>query len=102
MKSHKILLLAGEESGLIYAERLKDLLQEARPDAVLEFRGYQSEGFKTADLAVMGLWLVLKRIFFFLNVARTMKRLIREWRPDVVVSVDYPDLNLKLAAYAKS
>ena len=102
MKIHKILLLAGEESGLIYAERLKDLLQEARPDAVLEFRGYQSEGFKTADLAVMGLWLVLKRIFFFLNVARTMKRLIREWRPDVVVSVDYPDLNLKLAAYAKS
>lgn len=102
MKVHKILLLAGEESGLIYAERLKDLLQEACPDAVLEFRGYQSEGFKTADLAVMGLWLVLKRIFFFLNVARTMKRLIRDWRPDVVVGVDYPDLNLKLAAYAKS
>ena len=102
MKIHKILLLAGEESGLIYAERLKDLLQETQPDAVLEFRGYQSEGFKTADLAVMGLWLVLKRIFFFLNVARTMKRLIREWRPDVVVGVDYPDLNLKLEAYAKS
>ena len=102
MKSHKILLLAGEESGLIYAERLKNLLKEARPDATLEIRGYQSEGFKTADLAVMGLWLVLKRIFFFLNVARTMKRLIREWRPDVVVGVDYPDLNLKLEAYAKS
>ena len=102
MKIHKILLLAGEDSGLIYAEQLKDALQAARPDAVMEFRGYQSEGFKTADLAVMGLWLVLKRIFFFLNVARTMKRLIREWRPDVVVGVDYPDLNLKLAAYAKS
>lgn len=102
MKSHKVLLLAGEESGLIYAERLKDLLKEARPGTALEIRGYQSEGFKTADLAVMGLWLVLKRIFFFLNVARTMKRLIREWRPDVVVGVDYPDLNLKLEAYAKS
>ncbi len=102
MKNHKVLLLAGEESGLIYAERLKDLLREARPGAALEIRGYQSEGFKTADLAVMGLWLVLKRIFFFLNVARTMKRLIREWRPDVVVGVDYPDLNLKLEAYAKS
>ena len=102
MKIHKILLLAGEESGLIYAEQLKDALQSARPDAVMEFRGYQSEGFKTADLAVMGLWLVLKRLFFFLNVARTMKRLIRDWRPDVVVSVDYPDLNLKLDAYAKS
>ena len=102
MKIRKILLLAGEESGLIYAERLKDELQGARPDEVLEFRGYQSEGFKTADLAVMGFWPVLQKLFFFIGVARTMKRLIREWRPEVVVTVDYPGLNLKLAAYAKA
>ena len=102
MKIRKILLLAGEESGLLYAERLKDALQDARPDEVMEFRGYQSEGFKTADLAVMGFWPVLKRLFFFLGVARTMKRLIREWRPEAVVTVDYPGLNLKLAAYAKA
>ena len=102
MKIRKFLVLAGEESGLIYAERLKDALQDAQPDAVMEFRGYQSEGFKTADLAVMGFWPVLKRLFFFLGVARTMKRLIREWQPEAVVTVDYPGLNLKLAAYAKS
>ena len=102
MKIRKILLLAGEESGLIYAERLKDELQDARPDEVLEFRGYQSEGFKTADLAVMGLWPVLKKLFFFIGVACTMKRLIREWCPEAVVTVDYPGLNLKLAAYAKA
>ena len=102
MKIRKILLLAGEESGLIYAERLKDALQAALPDEVTEFRGYQSEGFKTADLAVMGFWPVLKRLFFFLGVSRAMKRLIREWRPDAVVTVDYPGLNLKLAAYAKA
>ena len=102
MKIRKILLLAGEESGLLYAERLKDALQDACPGEVMEFRGYQSEGFKTADLAVMGFWPVLKRLFFFLGVARTMKRLVREWRPEAVVTVDYPGLNLKLAAYAKS
>ena len=102
MKIRKFLVLAGEESGLIYAERLKDALQDAQPDAVMEFRGYQSEGFKTADLAVMGFWPVLKRLFFFLGVARTMKRLIREWQPEAVVTVDYPGLNLKLAAYAKA
>ena len=50
MKIRKFLVLAGEESGLIYAERLKDALQDAQPDAVMEFRGYQSEGFKTADI----------------------------------------------------
>ena len=100
--ARRILVLAGEESGLIYAEKLKDALQDARPGEVLEFRGYQSMGFKTSDLAVMGFWAVLRRLFFFLGVARTMKRLIREWRPEVVVTVDYPGLNLKLAAYAKA
>ena len=102
MKIRKILLLAGEESGLLYAERLKDELQDARPDEVMEFRGYQSEGCKTADLAVMGFWPVLKKLFFFLGVARTMKRLICDWQPEIVVTVDYPGLNLKLAAFAKA
>ncbi len=92
----KVLLLAGEESGLIYAEGLKARLPEA------EVRGYADYGFKTADLAVMGFWPVLKKLFYFLRVARTMKRAVAEWRPDVLVTVDYPGLNLKLAAYAKS
>lgn len=97
----KVLLLAGEESGLLYAGRLKSALERAagRPVA---FRGYQSEGFATGDLAVMGFGAVVRRLPYFLGVRRTMKAVIREWRPDVVVTVDYPGLNLKLAAYAKS
>ena len=91
----KVLLLAGEESGVLYAERLRRALPGC------EFRTYQDH-YKTADLAVMGFWAVIKRIFFFLGVQRTMKRIIREWRPDVVVTIDYPGLNLKLAAYAKA
>ncbi len=89
----KILLLAGEESGLLYAKRLKELLPA-------EYKTYQ-DFFKTSDLAVMGFFPVLKRIFFFLRVARTMKNLIRTWKPDAVVTIDYPGLNLKLAAFAK-
>ena len=96
MKS-KILLLAGEESGVLYADRLAALLR-ARGT---EIRGYGDYGFATSDLAVMGFWPVLRRLFYFLGVARTMKRAIREWRPDAVVTVDYPGLNLKLAAFAK-
>jgi lipid-A-disaccharide synthase len=96
-KTKKILLLAGEESGVLYAERLVGHLRAAGA----EMRGYGDYGFKTADLAVMGFWPVLCRLFYFLRVARTMKRAIREWSPDVVVTVDYPGLNLKLAAYAK-
>jgi len=93
----KALLLAGEESGVLYAKRLAELLRGAG----VEVRGYGDYGFQTADLAVFGIWEVLRRIFYFLGVARTMKRAIREWRPDVVVTIDYPGMNLKLAAYAK-
>ena len=67
----KIVLLAGEESGLLYAERLKRELPEC------EFRMYQ-DFFKTSDLAVMGFWPVIKRIFFFLGVQRKMKEIIRD------------------------
>ena len=91
----KVLLLAGEESGVLYAERLRRALPGC------EFKTYQDH-YKTSDLAVMGFWAVIKRIFFFLGVQRTMKRIIREWHPDVVVTIDYPGLNLKLAAYAKA
>lgn len=93
----KILLLAGEESGVLYAERLAGHLRAAGA----EVRGYGDYGFRTSDLAVMGFWPVLRKLFYFLGVARTIRRAIREWRPDVVATVDYPGLNLKLAAYAK-
>lgn len=93
----KILLLAGEESGVLYAERLAERLRAAGADV----RGYGDYGFRTADLAVMGFWPVLRRLPYFLGVARTMKRAIRDWRPDAVATVDYPGLNLKLAAFAK-
>ena len=104
-EAKRILLLAGEESGVFYAERLKEALareQARRGEPPPEFRGYGDYGFKTVDLAVMGIVPVLLKLFYFIKVARTMKRAIREWRPDVVVTIDYPGMNLKLAAYAKA
>lgn len=95
----KLLLLAGEESGCIYAERIADAVRASRSD--VEIRGYADYGFQIGDLAVIGFWAVLRRIGFFLKVKRTMERAIDEWRPDVVCTVDYPGMNLKLAAYAK-
>lgn len=95
----KLLLLAGEESGMIYREQIAAKVREMHPD--VEIRGYGDYGFKTGDLAVMGIVQVLRRIFYFLRVKRTMERAIDEWRPDVVCTVDYPGLNLKLDAYAK-
>lgn len=92
----KILLLAGEESGLIYANRLRELLGGH------EVRGYADYGFLTSDLAVMGFGPVLRKLGFFLGVKKTMEQAIDMWRPDVVCTIDYPGMNLKLAAYAKA
>ena len=95
----KLLLLAGEESGVMYAERIAEAVRGKDPS--VEIRGYGDYGFKTSDLAVMGVGQVLKKIFYFLRVKRTMERAIDEWKPDVVCTVDYPGMNLKLAASAK-
>jgi len=93
----KVLLLAGEQSGMIYAEALKKILAGRN----VEVRGYQDYGFKISDMAVMGLIPVLKKIGYFMNLKRTMERAIMEWRPDAVCTIDYPGLNLRLAAFAK-
>ena len=92
----KILLLAGEQSGKIYADEIAAALKG------VEVRGYGDYGFEIADLAVMGIWPVLRRIGYFMRVKRTMERAIDEWRPDAVCTIDYPGMNLRLAAYAKS
>ncbi len=96
----RILLLAGEESGLLYAERIRIAILGMCPSA--EFRGYADYGFRTEDLAVIGIFPILLRLFYFLRVKRTMERAIDDWRPDVVCSVDYPGMNLRLTAYAKA
>jgi len=96
----KILLLAGEESGVLYANRIAAELRRRMP--TVEIRGYGDYGFEVSDLAVMGFWAVLRKLRYFLRVKRTMVQAIDEWRPDEVCTVDYPGMNLKLAAYAKS
>ena len=96
----RVLLLAGEESGVLYANRIAAKLRMDFPQ--VQIRGYADYGFEISDLAVFGIWAVLRKIRYFLKVKRTMERAIDEWRPDVVCTIDYPGMNLKLAASAKA
>ncbi len=50
------------------------------------------------DMAVLGLWEVLKRQKFFRKVFAEMLFLARERKPDAVLLVDYPGFNLRFAA----
>ena len=100
MAGRRVLLLAGEESGALYAREIAAKMLERDPS--VEIRGYGDYGFEIHDLAVMGFFAVLSRIFFFMRVRRTMERAIDEWKPDLVCTVDYPGMNMRLAAHAKS
>lgn len=53
-----------------------------------------------ADLAVMGFVEVLPKIPFFRRLERRLKRLLDEAAPDLVVLVDYPGFNMRMAKAA--
>ena len=104
----KIALSAGELSGDEHAAALVKAMQARCPQ--LEFRGMggstmRQAGVKTvvdseASASVMGFQEVLFSIRSLLAAGKTMKDLLRHWRPDLLVLVDYPDFNLRLARTA--
>jgi lipid-A-disaccharide synthase len=51
--------------------------------------------------AAMGFLELTKSITKIISSFRTMSSLVREWKPDVLVLVDYPDFNLRLAKVAR-
>jgi len=54
------------------------------------------------DLAYMGLLPVLRNLGTTLRGMRRCQQDIMAWMPDVVVLVDYPSFNLRVARYVKS
>ncbi|MBI4570147.1 MAG: lipid-A-disaccharide synthase [Planctomycetes bacterium] len=101
----RLFLIAGEPSG----DRLgAGLIQEARrlaPGA--RFTGLGGAEMRDAgcdllaDLArepVMGVARVLARLPYFLRLGRDTEKFLLRERPDVVVPIDYPGFNLRLAA----
>ncbi|MDR2850107.1 MAG: lipid-A-disaccharide synthase [Verrucomicrobiota bacterium] len=106
----KILVCAGEVSGDMHAAALMRALRErlGRPVAFRGFGGdaMRAEGaellYHTDRTAIMGITPVLANLPFLLGMARRMKREILGWRPDLVLTVDYPGMNLRLAAFARA
>jgi len=106
----KYMLIAGEASGDLHASNLITSLRQLDPDA--EFRFFGGDLMSRAArrrpevhydmMNVMGFSEVLRRLPRLLKNLNTAKRLVKEFRPDVLVLVDYPSFNLKLAAYAHS
>ena len=102
----KYYLIAGEASGDLHASHLMMELKHQDPEA--EFRFFGGDLMTAVggtrvkhyrDLAYMGFIPVLLHLRTILRNMRFCKQDITEWQPDVVILVDYPGFNLKIADY---
>ena len=100
----KYYLVAGEASGDLHASNLMKAI--ARRDNSAQFRCFGGDMMQAAggelvkhyrELAYMGFWPVLTHLGTILGGARLCFRDISEWKPDVVILVDYPGFNLSIA-----
>lgn len=105
----KYYLIAGEASGDLHASNLMAALKKEDPEADFRFLGgdlMQAVGGTLVkhyrEMAFMGFIPVLLNLRTILNNMKTCEEDIRNYRPDVVILVDYPGFNLKIAKYVKT
>ena len=104
----KYYLIAGEASGDLHASHLIHALKEHDQHADFRFFGgdlMAAEGGTRVkhyrELAYMGIIPVLLHLPTILRNMRMCKQDILQWQPDVVILVDYPGFNLKIAKFVK-
>ena len=104
----KYYIVAGEASGDLHASNLMKALKERDPQA--EFRCWGGDLMEAAggdlvkhyrDLAFMGYWEVFIHLNTILRNIRICETDILLYEPDVLVLVDYPGFNLRVAEFAK-
>lgn len=105
----KYFLIAGEASGDLHASNLMAALKEKDPEADFRFFGgdlMQAVGGTLVkhyrEMAFMGFIPVLLNLRTILNNMKTCQEDIRQYRPDVVILIDYPGFNLKIAKFVKT
>ena len=104
----KYYLIVGEASGDLHASNLMRALREQDADADFRFfggdlmsavGGTRVKHYK--ELAYMGFIPVLLHLrTIFKNMDKCKKDIV-QWKPDVVILVDYPGFNLKIAEFVK-
>jgi lipid-A-disaccharide synthase len=100
------MIVAGEPSGDAHAAALVKSLHEAAPQTNIHLFGatgpqMRAAGVETVvnsdELAIIGIVEVASVFPKFLRAFRTLKKAALEKRPDVVILVDWPEFNLRLA-----
>ena len=105
----KYYLIAGEASGDLHASHLMQALKQR--DEAAEFRFFGGDLMTAVggtrvkhyrELAYMGFVPVLLHLRTILRNMKMCKQDIAQWQPDVVILVDYPGFNLKIAKFVHS
>lgn len=105
----KYFLIAGEASGDLHASNLMAALKEQDTEA--DFRFFGGDLMETVggtlikhyrEMAYMGFISVLLHLRTILSNMKTCEKEIKAYRPDVVILIDYPGFNLKIAKFVKT
>ncbi len=106
----RIVVVAGEVSGDQRAAEVVRALKAVLLGNV-EFRGMGGQALAKAGMELvvdaekqagaMGFTELLGSLGKILSSLSKMKQLIATWKPDLLILVDYPDFNLRLATFAK-
>jgi lipid-A-disaccharide synthase len=104
-----VMILAGEASGDQRGGEVAKALRTRLPDCRLTGIGGQQmqmagvELFCNVDkLSVMGFSEVIKHLPQIYKIFKRTQQKLREEAPDLLILVDYPGFNLRIARYAKS
>ena len=109
LRVREVLIVAGEASGDLHASGLADELRRLRPDLRLTGVGgarMDSAGVTLLErsdrMAVMGFAEVLRQVPRHYALLAALKRRLRSGSVALLVVIDYPGFNMKLAAAAAS
>ena len=104
----KFFIIAGEPSGDLHGSRLITKIKSHQVDATFVGMGgdkMQVAGCKLvrhiSDMAFMGIVAVVKNLNKVQENFRIAKSTLINEQPDVLVLIDYPTFNLKIAAFCK-
>lgn len=106
--AYKVMIVTGEASGDMHGACVARALRELRPDIRLYGVGGQAMAAAGVDiicdieeLNVMGFVEVVKKYPQIKGVFHKLQDILRKDPPDVLVTIDYADFNMRLARTAK-
>jgi lipid-A-disaccharide synthase len=108
MKKHTIFIVAGEPSGDLHGANLAREIRRIEPGVVIQGVGGEKMSATGIELrhdlakeAIMGFTEVLEKFGRIRAVFRDTVKFLEENRPDLLILIDYPGFNLRLAGQAK-